>query len=378
MKKKNVAICFDRRKTAVKTGMGAIEICIYLGKNERMWESVGSASPNDWLVEAQRKDILAKMDHYQYIINAMKLLNHELTIENFKKLIFIDENGTSSIKTNNMRKKFTEFCRKRLERERLAKNSIKDILVVLRAVDLFGKLHFLKDLTRVNILAFDAWLREKGTLCDQTIHDYHKKLRKYIKILLSLGMIEKDPYENVKIPRGFAKERVPLTEEELLTIREAILKGHLDRARDLFIFMAYTGLSYSDLEDFDYYTMVEKHNELYYIDGSRHKTSVRYYTPILPPAWNVLVKYNCKLPVISNQKLNDYLHVIQMLLNIHKEMTCHVGRHSFATLMLSYGFPMEYVQKMLGHRNIKTTQIYGKVLKQPIENMVEKMIDQIK
>lgn len=116
----------------------------------------------------------------------------------------------------------------------------------------------------------------------------------------------------------------------------------------------------------------------YYIDGLRNKTSVRYYTPILPPAWAVLVKYDFNLPVISNQKLNDYLHVIQMRLQINKEMTCHVGRHSFATLLLCYGFPMEQVQRMLGHRNIKTTQIYGKILKKTIENMVEKMINQIK
>jgi site-specific recombinase XerD len=132
------------------------------------------------------------------------------------------------------------------------------------------------------------------------------------------------------------------------------------------------------MENFNYDTMVEKHNGLYYIDGLRNKTSVRYYTPILPPAWAVLVKYDFNLPVISNQKLNDYLHVIQMRLQINKEMTCHVGRHSFATLLLCYGFPMEQVQRMLGHRNIKTTQIYGKILKKTIENMVEKMIDQIK
>ena len=376
--KKNVSICFDRRKTTVKTGMGTLEICVYLGQGERMWESVGVASPNDWMVVAQSKDILAKMEHYQYIINAMKVLNQKLTIENFKKLIFIDENGTSSAKVRNMRQKFTEFCRKRLERERLARNSIKDILVVLRAVDLFGRLQFLRDLTKDNIIAFDEWLHDKGTLSDRTIHDYHKKLRKYIRILLSHGMIEKDPYENVKIPRGNSKERVPLIEEELLMIREIVLRGHLERARDLFIFMAYTGLSYCDMENFDFGTMVEKHNGLHYIDGLRNKTNVRYYTPILPPAWAVLIKYNFKLPVISNQKLNDYLHVIQMRLQINKEMTCHVGRHSFATLLLCYGFPMEQVQRMLGHRNIKTTQIYGKILKKTIENMVEKMINQIK
>lgn len=77
---KKVSICFDRRKTAVKTGKGALEICVYLGKGERMWETVGKTSPNNWMVMAQSKDILLKMEHYQYIIDAMIILNQKLTI----------------------------------------------------------------------------------------------------------------------------------------------------------------------------------------------------------------------------------------------------------------------------------------------------------
>ena len=61
--------------------------------------------------------------------------------------------------------------------------------------------------------------------------------------------------------------------------------------------------------------------------------------------------------------MNDYLHVIQADLKIKKEMTCHIARHSFATLMLSHDIPIESTACMLGHKNIKTTQIYAKILK---------------
>jgi len=61
--------------------------------------------------------------------------------------------------------------------------------------------------------------------------------------------------------------------------------------------------------------------------------------------------------------MNDYLHVIQADLKIKKEMTCHIARHSFATLMLSHDIPIESTARMLGHKNIKTTQIYAKILK---------------
>ena len=104
------------------------------------------------------------------------------------------------------------------------------------------------------------------------------------------------------------------------------------------------------------------------------KTGSKFFTPILPPAMAVLKKYDKKLPVISNQKMNDYLHLIQADLKINKEITCHIARHSFATLMLTYGIPMEQVQRMLGHKNITTTQIYGKILKKSVEDQVEKLV----
>ena len=67
------------------------------------------------------------------------------------------------------------------------------------------------------------------------------------------------------------------------------------------------------------------------------------------------------LPVISNQKINQYLLEIQKELKITKKMTCHVARHSFATNALEMGVPIETVSIALGHSSIKTTQIYAKV-----------------
>jgi site-specific recombinase XerD len=115
-----------------------------------------------------------------------------------------------------------------------------------------------------------------------------------------------------------------------------------------------------------------------YIDGERLKTGSKFFTPILPPALAVLKKYDYKLPVISNQKLNDYLHLIQADLRINKEVTCHVARHSFATLMLSYNVPIEKTARMLGHKDIKTTQIYAKILKKNVEEQIDVLVPQLK
>lgn len=98
-------------------------------------------------------------------------------------------------------------------------------------------------------------------------------------------------------------------------------------------------------------------------DGSRVMAGSKFYAPILPPAQAVLKKYNFHLPIITNQKLNDYLEVIREKLDINKSMTCHVGRHSFATLLLNHGFSIEKTARALGHKDIKTTQVYAKILK---------------
>ena len=142
--------------------------------------------------------------------------------------------------------------------------------------------------------------------------------------------------------------------------------------------MAYTGLAYCDMSVFDYKTMTEEHSDYTYIDGARLKTGSNFFTPILPPAMEVLKKYDYKLPVVSNQKVNDYLFLLKERLGINKQVTCHIARHSFATLILSYDIPMENLKRMLGHKNIAVTQIYGKILKSNVEKNVTKKLKKLK
>ena len=381
--KQNVKVVFDRKNQAAKTGTGKIEICVYLNRDERKWETVGSSDVESWEVAAQSRNILVKVKHYEQIISAMKMLGEDMTIENFNKHVFqakapskpeehVLHNG------NDLRQSFVAFCREHLEKEGLAKNSVKDHKVVFNAVEESGILNTFADLTKANVIAFDAWLRRQNNKSDYTINGYHKKVRKYTKILWRLEMISSDPYEYVRFPKGSNKERVPLVEDELVKIRQAECSGRIERSRDLFIFMAYTGLAYCDMAVFNFSTMTEAHSDYTYIDGSRLKTGSNFFTPILPPAMDVLKKYNYKLPVISNQKINDYLDILRERLGINKKVTCHIARHSFATLILSYDLPIENLKRMLGHKNITTTQIYGKILKSNVEKNVSTKLKDLK
>ena len=380
---KHVKVIFDRRKKAAKVGTGFIDICVYLKEGQRKFEIVGSSTPENWEVAAQDKAIVAKVKHYEQIVNAMKMLNEDMTIENFNKHVFIAQAPTKPeekvlFKGNDLRQSFIDFCRNRFENEGLAPNTVKDFTVVFNALEACGCLNTFADLTKANVMAWDAWLRLGNKRSDYTINGYHKKVKKYTKILWQLEMIESDPYQYVKFPKGSNKERNPLTEKELIKIRKLKCTGHLERARDRFIFMAYTGLAFCDMDLFDFETMTEKRSDYTYIDGERLKTGSKFFTPILPPAMDVLKKYDYQLPKITNQKLNEYCHVIESLCQIHKPVTCHIGRHSFATLMLCYGFTLEEVKKMLGHKDIRTTQLYAKISNEIVEKAVNKKLKRLK
>ena len=380
--KKHVRVVYDRKKVSAKTGTGKIELSIYLQAGERKWITVGEAGPKEWMAVAESTTIQSKVTHYEVVIKAMTLLQEDMTIENFNRHVEIDElninQGKVMFKGTDLRQSFVEYCLERVEKEGLAKNSIKDTKCAFNLVKESGYLKTFADLTKVNVIAFDKWLRKDNNRSDYTIHGYHKKVKKYTKLLWQLEMIAEDPYQYVKFPKGSNKERNPLDESELLKVRNLKCKGYLERARDLFIFMAYTGLAYCDMQQFDFTSMTIERSDYTYIDGERLKTGSSFFTPILPPAMDVLKKYNYKLPIISNQKLNEYCHVIEALCQIRKPVTCHIGRHSFATLMLSYGFSLETVKKMLSHKDIKTTQIYAKISTKIVEDDVTKKLKKLK
>jgi integrase len=103
---------------------------------------------------------------------------------------------------------------------------------------------------------------------------------------------------------------------------------------------------------------------------ARGKTDTLSRIPLLPPALELIEWYKREvqdddplLPILSNQKMNAYLKEIADVCGIAKNLTFHLARHTFATTMtLSNGVPIETVSKMLGLRNLKTTQHYARIL----------------
>lgn len=383
MENKLVTVIYDRRKLSAKKGMGYLEVRVNLGHKVRKYITVCYTTPDKWEEEAAKEDTQLLIKKCENILTAMSVLGEESNIPNFNRHFSGEEkkptakpvcnqnvpdeaDANEDKEADSSMKNFITYMKLALDEEDLRDGTRRHKVCVIEAVKEFGQLNTYGDLTPKKIIAFDNWLHD-GTRTDVTCYGYHKKVHKWVRQLFQMGEIPQDPYQVVTLRRGKSKEREPLTELELKMMRSHKFEGKLERVRDLFIFSAYTGLSFCDTQTFDFGSMTKKEGNMYYIDGSRIKTETKFFTPILGPAMKVLEKYDFKLPKISNQKANDYLHVIQMELHISQKLTFHVARHSFATMALAHDVPIENVARMLGHQDIKTTQIYAKILRTTIE-----------
>ena len=144
----------------------------------------------------------------------------------------------------------------------------------------------------------------------------------------------------------------------------------LDQVKDVFLFSCYTGMSYSDLsKDFE----VQKEGEDYWIIENRQKTDEGFMVYLTQDALRILRKYDDRLPVLTNQRMNSYLKEIADVCGIKKRLTFHMARHTCAVYLLNKGVPLEVVSRILGHSSIKTTQVYAKILKGTIKDYMKNL-----
>ena len=369
MAKKFVTAVFDRRKEVEKKGTGNVEILIYVSLKCRKLIPMKRVTPQEWLVYQDSKELNEAIGRYEAIVSSMVFLGEEMTLANLNSKLGITKKEKKEVDVNGS---FVDYMTEAIKKEQIQQSTRTSREVILTGLIEFGRIQTFADLTPNNLRDFDTWLRD-GTRCDITVAKYHKVVHRYVRQVFERGIIDRDPYNSVSYPRGRYKERRPLTEEELNLIRSLNLPPKEDKVRDLFIFSAYTGLAFCDIMLFDFDTMTEKHGDLVYIDGNRLKTGSNFFTPIYKPAMDVLVKYNYRLPRISNQKGNDYLHLIESRANLHKNLTFHLARHTFATISLSHDIPVENLARMLGHKDIKTTQHYAKILKSTVQRHAENL-----
>jgi len=235
-----------------------------------------------------------------------------------------------------------------------------------------------KFLTDFENFVYNRNARVERTIGHNAIVKHIVRVRKIVKIAIHNEWLDKDPF--VKFKASYKKtNREYLTKEELQLIEEREFKiPRLQKIKDLFIFSSYTGLAYIDAQNLTQNNLSIGIDCEVWLKTNRAKTDSSVNLPILPQAMQIIKKYQTDpvvshsgklLPSISNMKFNAYLKEVADICGITKNLTSHMARHTFATTVtLTNGVPIETVSRMLGHANIRTTQIYAKVVDSKVSN----------
>jgi len=235
---------------------------------------------------------------------------------------------------------------------------------------------YLSELQFNFITDYEFFLKTVRGNSHNTASKYLRNFKKIIRIAVVNGWLKRDPFLAYKCSLREVK-RDYLTQDELDRIMaKRFPSERLTHVRDVFVFCCYTGLAYVDVFKLSSSDISRGIDGEYWLFTERRKTGVSSNVPLLPPALEILEKYegyaeamNGKqlLPVITNQKLNAYLKEIADVCGINKKLTFHIARHTFATTVtLTNGVPIESVSSMLGHKNLRTTQIYAKVVEKKV------------
>lgn len=264
-----------------------------------------------------------------------------------------------------------DFAEGTAERYRTAKSHLSEYLQrELRKKDIP-----VQQVDHAFISGFEYYLKTKRKCSHNTAIKYVVNFKKIIRIAYANGWITKDPFANWKA-RLKNVEREFLTNEELQQLMDhPFTNERLEHVRDCFVFCCFTGLAYADVKKLTHDDFVIGIDGDLWINTKRTKTNTKSNIPVLPTALMILEKYEHSsllvdkkvLPVLTNQKMNAYLKEIADLSGIKKHLTTHLARHTFATTVtLSNGVSIESVSKMLGHKSLRTTQHYAKILNRKV------------
>lgn len=267
-----------------------------------------------------------------------------------------------------------------LMRYRLAKTRMQEYLVDEYKVKDIA----LADINKRFLDRFYLWLCTKKKQSNNTATKFIYRCSSIYRVAFDNGWVKANPFNTLKlhldkVDRGY------LTKAELARlIQKEFSTKRLDLVRDIFVFSCYTGLAYIDVARLTNEMITEWQDGNLWIQTHRQKTKIAVNVLLLDIPKMIIEKYRGEarggklLPILSNQKMNSYLKEIATGCEIDKELSFHMARHTFATtITLSNGVPIETVSKMLGHSNIRTTQIYARITDQKVSNDMAILADKL-
>ena len=229
----------------------------------------------------------------------------------------------------------------------------------------------------------DFVLLEQGYAMESVRH-YLAILKKICKIAFKEGISEKLHFAHYKLPKQ--KETTPkaLSRESFEKIRDlkidANRHSHL-LTRDLFLFACYTGTSYADVVRITSENLFTDEEGSLWLKYRRKKTDFQARVKLLPEAIALLDKYKDEnreslFPIQSAEVVQLNMRGLRIMADIKQPISYHSGRHSFASLItLEEGVPIETISRMLGHSNVRTTQVYARVTPKKLFEDMDKFIE---
>ncbi|MDR1880410.1 MAG: site-specific integrase [Tannerellaceae bacterium] len=276
---------------------------------------------------------------------------------------------------------FTSFMREEIEQSHLRPSTMKNHLSTLNILSIFKKNVAFKDINYNFLCEFERYLL-KRRYHRNTIAKHMKHIKRYVNLAINkeLFRLEKYPFRKYKI-KYVESHRNYLTPDELYKLENLNLgkNKNLQRCLDMFLFSCYTGLRFSDI------TTITKENFLIIDDKlwlvySSVKTDIHVRLPLSllfeGKAIAIFNRYKNNLfntSMDSNSNVNKQLLHICRKANIEKKVSFHTARHTNATLLLYNGANITTVQKLLGHKSVRTTEIYSKIMDLTLIRDLEKI-----
>ena len=377
-------LVYNRKKCLNKKGMALVQVEAYLGRKKKYFSTKVYLKPEQW----DNKKLIVK-NHPN--ADALNRLIYEFVATIEKKELELWQQGKrislellkNALTTQENNSSFISFFKQEVTNSSLKNSTKRNHLSTLMLLQEFKKDITFSDLTFEFVSSFEYFLQLKGYHTN-TIAKHMKHLKRHVNIAINKEYIEiqKYAFRKYKI-KTVENKHTHLVPEELEKLEKLNLSGRymkLQKSLDAFLFCCYAGMRYSDFTNLSSENIVDINQETWLIYKSvKTGTEVRLplYLLFSGKGITILNKYKDNLEdffhLRDNSNINKDLIIITRLAGLSKRISFHTARHTNATLLIYNGINITTVQKLLGHKSVKTTQIYTNVMDMTIIHDLEKM-----
>lgn len=377
-------LVFNRKKNLNKRGMALVQIEAYLNRKKKYFSTKVYLKPDQWDAKRRRvrnhpnADALNRMI-YEYMAEIEK---KELGMWLQKKSISLDALKDALVTSQGEEESFLAFFRKEILNSRLKESTKQNHLSTLELLRKYKKDISFTELTFEFISSFDQYLQSKGYHVN-TIAKHMKHLKRHINVAINKEYMEiqKYAFRKYKI-KSVENKHTHLSPDELYKIEKLSLGdkyARLEKTKDAFLFCCYAGMRYSDFVNLTAENIVKIQKDtwlIYKTIKTRIEVRLPLYLLFKGKGLQILNKYQDNLSdffkLRDNSNVNKELLIISRLAGINKKVSFHTARHTNATLLIYNGVNITTVQKLLGHKSVKTTQVYTNVMDMTIVRDLEK------